>query len=176
MREHLFTYLEQPSLETFMALRQAALSSEGFDPYSSELDGISALMEAGSWEQVIETISKSLFPNHLLSPGAHMSLGFAYHKLGREKESRFEQVVYTALLDGIKSTGAGTEEQPYHVTRTSDEYDLLMVEELRPTQQALIKKDGRAYDVMTTESGQKVWFDITEIMTLLDRRLGIQPE
>ncbi|WP_395739895.1 DUF4919 domain-containing protein [Prosthecobacter sp.] len=172
MREQLFNYLENPSLDSFMGLRQAALSAEGFDPYSAALDGVSALMQEDRWEEVVEVISKNLFPNHLLSPSAHMYLGFAYHKLGREKESGFEQLMYSALLDGIKSTGEGTQEQPYFVTRTSDEYDLLMAEDMKPTQQALIKKDGRAFDAMTLEDGRQVWFDITEIMDLLKARIG----
>jgi hypothetical protein len=172
MRAQFFTYLEHPSLDSFMGLREAVLSAEGFDPYSCDLDDINALMESDQWEEVVATITKNLFPNHLLSPSAHLSLGFAYHKLGREKESGFEQLVYSALVDGIKSTGDGTAEQPYLVTRTSDEYDLLMVEDLRPTQQSLIHRDGREFDMMTLEDGREVWFDITEIKAILSRNLG----
>ena len=70
-----------------MEPRALVLAHSDFDPYSLELEGENPLMEAGDWIRVIDTIAENPFPNHLLSPGAHLNLGFAHHKLGREKET-----------------------------------------------------------------------------------------
>src|SRR4051812_37055286 len=110
MREQFMKFIEHPALESFMDVRRALLATDAFDPYSSELDDIQTLMAAGQWEEIVATVSKNLFPNHLLSPGAHLTLGFAHHKLGREQEAAMEQMISSGLIDGIKSTGDGTPE------------------------------------------------------------------
>ena len=176
MREQFIQFLQQPSPASFLKVREALFEQEDFDPYCSALDEVEAMMSEGKWQMIVDTITRNLFPNHILSPGAHLNLGFSLHKLGKEKEAEAEQMISSLLFDCIKSTGDGTEERPYLVTSTSDEYDILMMDQLGFQGQALVERNGREYDVMTLEGGGQLWFDITEIRQILARRFGYSEE
>lgn len=169
MEALLRTFLQEGSRESFLALRTAHLSQENLDPYSTELDGAHALLGAEDYQRAHDLIAKHMVPNHFMSSGTHMTLAFALHKLGDEERAEFEGFLGTRLLEGIESTGDGTEKNPYLVTRTSDEYDLLSARELELEQQSLVERKGRQLDRMQTTSGETLWFDITEVMAIMQR-------
>ena len=130
------------------------------------------MMEEGKFEQVVETIAENLFPNHILSPGAHFRMGFAHHKLGRSKEAEMEHMIYFSLLRGIELTGDGSEGKPFLVSRTSDEHDWVFANELTFESQALMSKDDKTYDQITVAERDPIWFDITEIYAIMQRQFG----
>lgn len=109
-------------------------------------------------------------PNHLLSPGAHLKLALIYQQLGRDAEMERERVIANLCLEGILSTGDGSAERPYLVTRTSDEYDVLAASNLNPVSQTLRLVEGRRLDVLTTREGSEICFDVTEIFCWLQER------
>lgn len=166
-------FLQAPTQETFLNVRHAVLADEQFDPYTDAIDGVPKMMEAGELEQALEVMKNALFPHIVLSPGAHLNIAFILHKLGREKDAAFEHHISQLLQKAIEETGDGTEGRPYLVTRTSDEYDYLFAHELEAKTQALAKSpDGaREYDVLTTTTGQQIWFDVTDIRKVLARRM-----
>jgi hypothetical protein len=172
MREQFVEFLTEPTLERFLALRDIVLATDGFNPYSMELDSITAMMQAGDFEGVIRVINGSLWPNYFLSPSAHMSLAFAHHKMGNADAAEMERYIWDALLRGIEFTGDGTSDSPYLVLRTSDEYDLLESRELVFKGQSLVSRDDGSFDVISIEDGDDIWFDITDAMACLNRQFG----
>jgi hypothetical protein len=166
-------FLQNSSQENFLKMRSGMLADTQFDPYTDVADEIPSLMEAGEFEQALETMKNALFPQLLLSPGAHLNIAFILHKLGREKDASFEHYVSELLQKAIEESGDGTEASPYLVTRTSDEYDYFFAHDLEVESQALIKSpdETRSYDLLTAKNGHQVWFDVTDIMQILSRKM-----
>jgi hypothetical protein len=173
MMEKYINYLQSPTFDNFVSLRDDVISTVGFNPYSSELDDTNTRMEDDDYEGLIQNTMENLLPNHLISPGAHLNLAFAYHKLGQKDAADMEMFIKDLLLQGISQSGDGTETKPYLVSRMSDERDYLFEHDLTLVSQALIERNGRDYDVITTKEREDIWFDITDIKRILDISLGI---
>lgn len=171
MKELLASYLASPTLDKFMSLRDAVMGSDGFNPYSSEMDDNQQLLDSDEHEKILGFVSENLWPNHLLSPRAHLHMAHACIKLGKEDQAELEGLMYERLLQGIELTGTGTKEEPFLVTRTSDEYDYLREHRLTLNSQGLIEIDDREFDVMSTKEQGDIWFDITDIKYLLKKML-----
>jgi hypothetical protein len=110
-------------------------------------------------------------PSHILSPGTHLKLALVYQRLGRDAEMERERAIAIRCVEGILSTGDGSLERPYRVTRTSDEYDVLAASNLTFASQTLRQSEGRRIDVVRTREGKDVCFDVTDIFELLRRKL-----
>ena len=65
-------------------------------------------------------------------------------------------------IRGILSTGDGTADKPYQVTRVSDEYDVLGHLGILPQGQSLTLKNGKAFDRLQC-GGSELWFDVTSV-------------
>jgi hypothetical protein len=163
-------YLQDPTPGNFLALRAALLKTPDFDPYSPDLDPAGKLFEAERFEEAERELRQRMRPSHLLSPEAHLKLALIYQRLGRDAEMERERVIANLCLEGILSTGDGSAERPYLVTRTSDEYDVLAASNLNPASQTLRLVEGRRIDVLTTREGSEICFDVTEIFRWLQER------
>jgi len=75
-------------------------------------------------------------------------------------------------VQGILSTGDGTKQHPYVVTRTSDEYDVLQFLGKELESQSLLEEEDRQYDLLRCKDGSEMWFDVTDPLG----RLGDQLE
>lgn len=161
MKDQLLGFLNQPNRETYLALRAQLLASEKYQPYSDEVRSAEQLCDEGKFEEAVQTLEE-VMPNLLLSPSAHRLLAFLYSKLENKDKEEAAWVMADVCLLGLLATGEGTEEQPYLVTRVSDEYDVL--EHLGKSMglQALVVKDERRFDVITCHDGSECWFEITE--------------
>ena len=171
MKKLFVDFLQAPTLENFLRVRESVLADAEFDPYTNAVDGVPKMMEAGEFEQALEQLKHALFPHMVMSPSAHLNIAFILHKLGREKDAAFEHHISEMLLKAIELTGDGTEERPFLVTRTSDEYDYLFAHELEAKLQAMAKSGDRECDVITVADGQQLWFDVTDIRKVLARRM-----
>jgi hypothetical protein len=169
MQKVLLIYLQNPSLANFLALRAAHLAQESLNPCSGNLIPVSKHLAAGEYRQAADLISKNLIPDYLMSAGAHLELAVAQKGLGFLDKATFEQFVAQQLVLGIEMTGHGDETRPFLVTRTSDEYDLLIYRKQTPSVQSLVESGGRRLDRIETQSGEVLWFDITEIHALMPR-------
>jgi hypothetical protein len=170
MQTVLLTYLKNPTLENFVALRSAHLAQEGLNPYSGELIPVGKLLAAGKYREAADLISKHLIPDYIMSAGAHLELAVAQKGLGFNDKAEFERFLAQKLVLGIEMTGKGSEARPFLVTRTSDEYDFLIYRKQTPSIQALVESAGRRLDRIQTQSGEVFWFDVTEIHALMHRR------
>ena len=163
-------FLADPTPENFDSLRNAQLQS-GYDPYSGELEGIDQQLQESRFEEVVERIKKAMSPNFLLSPSVHLKLAAAYEGLGATEKSEVERAIGVTLLKGIRETGKGTPEEPYRVTTTTDEYDLLFFEQLEFESQSLREVNGKRMDVIRTKDGREVWFDVGDLFATVKQRL-----
>lgn len=172
MRDQLLYFLQNPSRESFLALRSEAMRQDGFHPYDDSLDGVPVMLADGDYAGAVELIRAHLIPGYLLSPGAHWSLGYGLKMLGDEKGEKFEFSLGQQLLNGIQLTGEGTESSPWLISRTSDAHDVLLFLGQKLKEQALVKSEGRTMDRMETVTGGIYYFDVTDMMTALTKRMG----
>jgi len=169
MQQALLSYLKNTNLANFLALRSAHLAQKGLNPYSVKLVPVAQHLAAGKFREAADLISQNLIPDYLLSAGTHLELAVAQKGLGCPEKAEFERFLAEKLVIGIEMTGQGGEARPYLVTRTSDEYDFLIYRKLSPLIQAQVERGGRRLDRIETQSGESLWFDITEIHELTQR-------
>ena len=166
MYAFLTPFLENPTGPAFLEIRRAVLEEPGFSPWASDLENIDQLIADEAFESIISTIRGALWPSFILSPGAHIQLGFALHKTGQAREANLERALGSLLLRGIEMTGDGTESKPFLVTRVSDEYDFLFAKQMQFAGQTLIEVNGCKLDRVDLEDGGRVYFDVTDIQAI----------
>lgn len=171
MKEKFLEFLKSPCPETYLAVRVALISSDQYDPYSSELVEVEDLLTAGKNEEAGRMISKAM-PNLLLSPRAHLIMSFIAEKFDNEQEAEGERMVASLLVEGIISTGAGTKEQPYLVVRSSDEYDVVQYTGKKANDQKLVHDDDRHLDHVVCDDSSEIWFDISDAFGKLKHEFG----
>jgi len=172
MDQQFVHYLQHPDLENFLSLRNALLAHPAFNPYSRELYRVDQLLKDQKAADAEEVLRTSMTPNHLISPAAHLKLSLAYQQMGREEEAQRERAIGMRCLEGILYTGDGSRENPFLVTRTSDEYDVVLAQKHQFAQQSLIREGPRYLDRITTTDGSEFYFDVTEIFQIAKGRLS----
>ena len=161
---------KEPNKENYLALRAAIVASPKYDPYSQDLEDIRELLQKKEFAQARARI-KAAMPNLLLSPRAHLYAFQAAQGLKDTKTAEDERALLAACLKGILSTGEGTREKPYLVTRVEDEYDLLANLKKRSRKQGLVREGGKSLDCIMCTDGSECWFDVTEVFGSLMRRI-----
>lgn len=109
----------------------------------------------------------ALMPNWLLSPYIHVFWSMVANQLGNQKASEMEMFIAQMCLKGILSTGDGSPEHPFLVTRTLDEYDVLRNMNKELEMQSLVKTDGKLMDYLRCKDGTEIVFDITDCYSKL---------
>jgi hypothetical protein len=163
MYGELAPFIENPVLEEFLKLRAGILVHPDFDPDADDLASVDELVAAGEFGAVIEKTRAAIWPNFLLSPGAHVQLGFALQKEGREREANVERAIAALLMRGIELTGDGSESAPFLVSRTSDEYDYLFAQQLEFASYTEVESEGRELDCILVRDKGPLFFDVTDI-------------
>ncbi len=171
MKELFFDFLESPNRETYLAVRDALVSSEFYQPYSDEMSDIGDLLDAGKLDEAAEKLAASM-PNLLLSPRAHLMLSFLAKETNEEDHAKMEGFIAATCCEGVLSTGEGTQESPYVVVRTSDEHDVVQYLGKQFKQQSLVEDGDRHFDRIDCEDGAEIWFDITDAYNQLHSRFG----
>ncbi len=70
-RQLLIAFLEEPTKENFLTVRNFVVSHETYSPYVRENEQLEVLYSKGEYETVNKGIS-ALMPNWLLSPYIHV--------------------------------------------------------------------------------------------------------
>lgn len=158
MKLNLKSFIENPTEENFLKLQLEVTSSEEYNPYSFEIYELESLLDDEKFEEVVQYENI----NTILSPSFHFLKNYALEQLNRFEEAEIEYEIATSLLLGIESTGNGTKEAPFIITRISDENDILMSLAENKSSQNLIEIDNTYFDVIKCESGKEIYFDITK--------------
>lgn len=171
MRDELIRFIQSPDKDAYLAFRAKLLASDGYEPYSDEIDTAGELYEQQKVHEARDTIQNAM-GNLILSPRAHQLLGFLHHKLGDEQAAQMEMMIGQACIEGILATGDGTAMNPYVVLRTSDEHDVIEFLDKQLKQQSLMHKDDRHLDLIKCTDGSEYWFDITDAYNQLSKSLS----
>src|SRR3954467_10725488 len=124
MQELFVAFLSNPTPESYRAIRDAVAKHPKYDGYSHDLRDMEKALDEKRFADVKNVFAQAQ-PNLLLSPSAHLLLSLVLKEEGNAKGSEMERFICFRCMDGIKLTGDGTQEKPYLVLRTSDEYDML---------------------------------------------------
>ncbi len=162
MHDKLVTFLEDPTAENYLAARKVLAIRGTSARMVAEMHEAESLYRHGQYE-ALYTLVDNLLSSAALSPRLHFFSARASRELGRREDAELAEFMFEACLSGLLATGDGTPESPYRVAMVSDQYDILQSRKLVARRQTLIERDRRRYDLVLCESGEEVWFDVTEI-------------
>ncbi len=168
--------LDSPGKATYLKVHAALTSHPEYNPYSRDLGQVGELIGQGRYREARAKLDAAM-PNLILSPRAHGYGRVVAEKLGDAEEARRRDAVAQKCVEGILSTGEGSPDAPFVVSRVSDEYDVLRQLNKRMSFQSLKHVDDeergkRAYDVIRCTDQSEVWFDVTTVLEVLQRRLN----
>jgi hypothetical protein len=123
MFERFGEFVQSPRRDSYLAVRSALISSDGYDPYSDDLYHAEELVVQKAFTAARDKLLESM-PNLLLSPRAHHLLAIIAEETGDKQSSLMEGLIASACAKGIMATGAGSKTNPYLAVRTEDEYDI----------------------------------------------------
>lgn len=162
MQRRFTKFVEQPTRENYLAVRDAILRQAPLKLMTTELAELSLLLDEGDFQTVLDRID-ALPPSKALSPRIHFLAAEAAELLGDTQAGEVERFLFVLCLKALLSTGRGSESEPYVVCHAADEYDVLEALGLEPAGQELIESDGRVCDLLTCSDGREVWFDVTAL-------------
>jgi hypothetical protein len=168
MKQELTTFLQDPNKENFLAIRGLVRDHTSYAPYSKDLSEIETALFQSEFDRA-QQLLKNAFPNLLLSPRAHLLLAVLARKHEEIQRMEVETFFANACARGIVATGDGSEQAPYLVLRVEDERDVLKFLEKKLRKQSLLHKDDKHLDLIETEDGLSLWFDITDAYNTLTR-------
>jgi hypothetical protein len=153
-------FIESKKNEDFIKSRAFIVSHQDYFPYSDDLTKMNELINQKEFEKVV--VHRNI--NTLLSPRAHLMTSYAFKMLGDLKGAESENYFGRAILECIATTGNGNRSNPYVVLRVEDENDMLefFLNEIKENQSLLTEKGELAIDVISTQSGKNIHFDITD--------------
>ena len=169
MQRQLSAFVDEPSRETYLAVRDAVLRASPWPLAASDLASLERLLETGAAQEVLDRL-EALPPSKVLSPRVHLLAAEAAEAVGDVAGGEVERFLFVLCLQGLLATGDGSPAEPYLVCHASDEYDILQALELQPAGQSLVETGRRMCDVLTCTSGREVWFDATAAIRPPKRR------
>ena len=169
LKRALSAYLKDRSPDGYLQLHSLVTESPHYAPYSDELQRFRTHYEGGEYRKAI-TFLRGHLDNWILSPRAHQMLSAAHGQLQETEPAEMERTLAWVMLEGLLSTGDGSERAPYRVTRLEDEYDLLEYLEKESRGQSLLTRDAREYDRHECEDGTVLYFDVTLPRAALHRQ------
>ena len=162
VRSALDAYMDIHSPENFVRLQVAVAVSAEYHPYTNYMTEVDLLMKQENFDKAMNFLVLQM-PNRVLNPGIHKLLSFIQHKRGDKEAAHTEYTLAMLFLEGLLSTGSGTEEKPYVVLHVEDEHDIL--EHLGQSHKSvtLVRKGEAAYDKVVSGHDTVVWFDVTAL-------------
>jgi hypothetical protein len=184
-------FLDQPtSGAAFRAAQDAVFRHTKYDPASKELVPLIELYSAGQYARAftrlreefpedteaqvvngqIERIDSSrnqlryldTSPNQILSPRYHLLKTVLAERTGRKAESQAARLHATRCLEGLLTTGDATAGRPVHITRYSDEDDIVRLHfKTTVASRRSVQQGTRIFDVVVCNDQREIYFDVT---------------
>ncbi len=154
-------YVTEPSKENYMQMFEIVTTADFYSPYSQEINHAMSILSEKNDVAAALKVALTSMPNQILSPKAHLIIGYLLDQAGHKDEATAEAQFSMACLVGILNSGDGSETAPYIVSRVSDEYDVLEQLEKEYQMRSVFEKNEREFDVITCTDGSEIWFDIT---------------
>jgi hypothetical protein len=159
---------QNPAGADFHTLRMASARSDGYAPYSHDVEAVEALGRAlpvADFDAALEAIARLLDASYL-DIEAHIAADYVYTRLSQPDRSAYHRGFAQGLLKAIVDTGDGRDfSTAFIVLAIPEEYTVLRMLGLRPRGQALVEHEGHWFDVIDAAHGQtgapaKVHFNI----------------
>ena len=165
--ERFVAFVDEPSSERFLFVREQVIGDPLYDPYSDDLRRLELFHEVGEFDVVLEEAA-ALEPIWRLSPRLHYLVGTAAMELGDIASAELRKHYSRACMNALIETGDGTPDAPFLVTYLSDEYDLLRYMNAHVQGQQVAELDGAHFDILTTDD-DIFWFDVTDLIAAASR-------
>jgi hypothetical protein len=171
-----------PTKADWQALRFAYSETAKFDVSgdagAAVRKDIYAAFDSGDYATVLGLANKTIAAD-FVDLLAHRYAAAAYKHLNKMVDYNAEMTIAVGLLKSVE-TGDGLDPKtPFTVISVNEEYEYLHTRGLNVTQQALVKADGHAYDVMSTadENGktQDYYFLIDRVLAAEAKQLSPNP-
>jgi hypothetical protein len=162
-------FLDNPTLDCWLALRNRLVSRADFAPHSPEWRQLEDAFAAGCFAQVL-AIGEQLSGRGCLSPRYHFLVGVAAEETGDVARAGWEKWCTQLCLSALFQSGSGAPDDPFLCTYPWDSYDILRALGRTPRGQQLVQHNGRWYDVLAADDEQEYWFDVTELLRAGARR------
>lgn len=163
LEDLLQSFLEEPSRDGFLQVRQQLLAEPGYVPQASVIEELAELVEQRRAEAILAAVDR-LMPAWGLCSRVHFFAGQAAEMLGEADEVELNRFLSQTCLQGILLSGRGTRRSPYVVTYPSDVQDVLTAKGLTAKSQTLVDAGGTRLDGIATHQGSTVWFDVGEML------------
>jgi hypothetical protein len=164
MERQLTAFVERPSRQTYLAVRDAVLRTAPLPLATTDLADLERLLDAGAAQQALDRLD-ALPSSKVLSPRVHLMAAEAAEAVGDLENGEVERFLFVLCLQGLLATGEGTPADPYLVCHATDEYDVLEALDLQPAGQSLVEHEGRLCDVLVCTNGREVWFDASPMVS-----------
>jgi hypothetical protein len=136
-----------------------------------------AAFDAGKFDEALK-LAQSITAHNTASLDGHFDAYVAYKRLDKSAEQERERTILNRLLESIAKSGDGkSAATAWFTVDPSEEYVYIgLVLGMQPAGQALVHKDGHAYDEMTIkdDAGKEstVWFNTDTDMQMMAKSLG----
>jgi hypothetical protein len=164
MQRQLAAFVELPCKATFLAARDAVLRHSPLPLVAADFAELDRLLDQSEHEVLLDRLD-ALPASKVLSPRVHFLAAEAADALGEAADVELERSLFVLTLQGLLTTGDGTQGNPYIVCHSTDEYDILAALGHEPAGQSLAEHEGRLCDVLICADGREVWFDVTDLLT-----------
>lgn len=167
MQNTYLLFLENPSHANYMKAINHVMNHKDYNPYSDDLDILTGFLDDQKYDEAIAHMNVNL----LLSPRAHFFKRYAHQQKKNKEAAQSETFFADRILFCIQQSGDGTKASPYIISRISDERDFLDYLKEDFAKQALVKGDDeKVYDVISTQSGKDLYFDITKCYSMISQQ------
>ncbi|MCE5266290.1 MAG: DUF4919 domain-containing protein [Planctomycetaceae bacterium] len=155
-------FVKEPTKDSYLKVYRALTTSKDYGPYTLDLEDVDKLVQDQKFKEARTRLKKAM-PALILSPRAHQIASRIAAALGDKAIAAKEAKLAETCIQGILSTGDGSRESPYMVTRVSDEYDVLRHLKKTLGQQAVLHQDGKSLDKIDCDDGDEICFDVTAL-------------
>lgn len=149
-----------PTAETYARLSSWFVTCPAYDPYREQLGDIERLLEVGELAAAAQALEDSL-SRLLLSPRVHELAAQIALRTGDTHRAEQEHRIAQACVEGILSTGDGSQDHPYRILYAADEQDVLRFLGFPQKAPHLIHAGDLHLDRIEVAEGVEVWFDVT---------------
>ena len=158
-------FLEAPTCRRFLTLRELVIGEADYVPAMSTLLELESLLRRNRYEQVQRRVEE-LLPAWALCPRLHYLAGCAAESLGDAEELELCRFLSQTCVEGILSTGDGSQRRPWLATYPTDASDCLAHMRLSIESQCLVESDSGLRDVVTVSGGGTFWFDVEQMVAV----------
>lgn len=153
-------FFQDPTADKLLALQPAAFVSAAYDPSANSVLRLEGTLPTHSPSDLLQQLYEHAWIWQLC-PRFHYVQARIHELLGEVQLMDDAVLRMQDCLAALLETGEGTSHSPLRITFQTDEADIFRVlgEQIRTRH--IVDRRERIFEVVTSHSGQDVWFDVT---------------